>query len=510
MVKRSQPLRPGVPATQALQEIARDALTACDASRAVERAVWAGAGRVVIGGRTISLRRKGNLLVLAFGKASGAMTRGLLNRIAEAGGSRAVRCLVIGSERASRPKGRPRVLQETIRGDHPVPGRASFAAGRKALQFVSSLRPNDDLIFLASGGGSSMMASPLTPFLSSREKTSLHRALIVSGAPIGAINAIRRTFSAVKGGRLAGVARRARTQTTLVVCDVDPERFGEVASGPSLPDHGGREAAVLAIDRYGLAPLMPAAILNVLQTDRLPAAPGPGHPAFRRAAWESILSNRELREAAIRAGRSRGLDVESPVEGLTGPTDDAAGRLAEAIEKAPPHGRLLVLGGEVLTQPLGDGVGGRASELALCLAIRMSDRKSGPWAFLAFGSDGLDGNSPAAGAYADATTLHRSVAARLDVERALAGSDTHRFFRRIGDDFVTGPTGTNVRDLYLLLTGTQESSRSGHAGARKKQGRAGPGRRARPGRRVGSGRSVRPLTRGRRPSRRGSGSSRSR
>ena len=186
MVKRSEKSRPRRRAAQALQEIARDALTACDASRAVERAVWAGAGRVVISGRAISLRRKGKMLVLAFGKASGAMARGLLNRIGEAGGSRAVRCLVIGSERAGRPKGRPRILQETIRGDHPVPGRASFAAGRKALQFLSSLRPNDDLIFLASGGGSSMMASPLAPFLSSRDKISLHRALIGSGAPLGA------------------------------------------------------------------------------------------------------------------------------------------------------------------------------------------------------------------------------------------------------------------------------------------------------------------------------------
>ena len=492
MAKRSEASRPERRAAQALQEIAWDALSACDASRAVERAVWAGAGRIVIAGRTISLRRKGKLLVLAFGKASGAMARGLLNRIGEAGGSMAVRCLVIGSERASWPKGLPRILQEAIRGDHPVPGRASFAAGRKALRFLSGLRPNDDVIFLASGGGSSMMASPLTPFLSSRDKTALHRALIGSGAPIGAINAVRRTFSAVKGGRLAVVARRARTQTTLVVCDVDPERFEEVASGPSLPDRGGIEAAVLAIERYGLAPSMPTAILDAMHSGRLPPAPGPGHPAFRRAAWESILSNRELREAAIRAGRSRGLDVESPEKGLTGPTDAAAGRLAEAIEKAPPQGRLLVLGGEVLTQPLGDGVGGRASELALRLAVRMSDREFGPWAFLAFGSDGVDGNSPAAGAYADATTRHRAAAARLDVERALAVSATHRFFRRLGDDFVTGSTGTNVRDLYLLLTGTQERFKSGQAGTRKKPG------------------GVKPVTRGRRRSRRGSGSSRSR
>lgn len=507
MVKRSGALRPEGRAAQALQEIAWEALSACDASRAVERAVWPGAGRIVIAGRTIGLRRRGRLLVLAFGKASGAMARGLIDRIDEAGGSRPVRCLEIGSDRSGRRSGRRRVVWEAVRGDHPLPGRASFVAGRRALRFLSGLRTNDDLIFLASGGGSSMIAAPLAPFLNSRDKTSLHRTLIGSGAPISAINAVRRAFSAVKGGRLAVAARRARTQTTLVVCDVEPDRFEEVASGPSLPDRGGLEAAILAIDRHGLAPLMPTAILDALRSNRLPVAPGPTHPAFRRAAWESILSNRELREAAIRAGRARGLDVESTEEGLTGPADEAAGRLTEAIERAPSHGRLLVLGGEVLTRPVGGGVGGRASELALRLAIRTSRTRCGPWAFLALGSDGVDGNSPAAGAYADATTLDRAAAARLDAERALAESATHRFFRRLRDDFVTGQTGTNVRDLYLLLTGTRERPSNERRRDRKAPGRstrAARTRRERTGRGAGmpEGR-LRRGTRDRRRSRRG-------
>jgi len=133
--------------------------------------------------------------------------------------------------------------------------------------------------------------------------------------------------------------------------------------------------------------------------------------------------------------------------------------VARAIETAPPGTRLLVLGGEVLTVPVAAVQGGRAQELALRLALRMARLGSRPWAFLALGSDGIDGNSPAAGAYVDQTTLERARLARLDPERTLRDSTTYRFFKKLNDDFTTGPTGTNLRDLYLLLTGPATPTR---------------------------------------------------
>jgi glycerate 2-kinase len=472
-----------------------EALSSCDPGRAVERSVWAGTERLGLCGRTIGLQKKGRLLVIAYGKAAPRMAEGLRARIEAAGGGRPVRGLVIapaggahaatggpepsGGAAASRSGGPPggsappgagaasggaalaarraewkgAVRITRLTGDHPLPGAASFRAAQSALRLAAAAGPGDDLIFLASGGGSALMAAPLRPFMTPAEKTVLHKLLLVSGAPIATINAVRKHLSAVKGGRLGVAARRAKSQATLVLCDVDPESYEDVASGPSLPDQTTLDDMIRAIDRYGLAPALPSRVLDGLRAGAMPETPRRRDPAFRRARHAMILSNRDLRNAAVRSGLAVGLSAESVPFDLIGPVVDAVERVARAIESAPPGTRLLVLGGEVLTAPSGPGTGGRAQEFALRLALRMAGLGSRPWAFLAFGSDGIDGNSPAAGAFADQTTLDRSRAAGADPAKTLRDSDTHRFFSRLGDAFVTGPTGTNVRDLYLLLTG---------------------------------------------------------
>jgi glycerate-2-kinase len=459
-------------ASQILQAIAREALAACDPARAVERAVWAGSGRLVISGHPIPLQRRGRLLVVAFGKAAPGMFAGLAGRIALAEGRRPVVALVVqpvgagsagagsggarmagarsASARAQAPRGFRLVRLEA---EHPVPGRRSFAAGRRALRILGRAGAGDDVIVLASGGGSALMAAPLAPIISPAEKIGLHKVLIASGMPIGAINTVRKHLSAVKGGRLAAAARRAKSQTTLVVSDVDPERFADVASGPSLPDRTTLRDLVEVIARYGIAPAVPPRVLEALRRGRIPETPKPRDPAFRRSRSEVVLSNRDLRNAAVRAGLARGLSAEAMPGEIVAPAEEAVEMVARAIETAPPGTRLLVMGGEVRTVPAGRGVGGRAQELALRLALRMSGLGSRPWGFLALGSDGIDGNSPAAGAFVDGTTLERARAARIDPAKAVRGSDSHAFFRRLQDAVVTGPTGTNVRDLYLLLTG---------------------------------------------------------
>lgn len=484
--KDSKVTHPQSPAAQLLRAIAEQALAACEPGRAVERSVWAGPERLGLCGRTIGLRDKGRLLVFAYGKAAPAMFEGLRGRIAAAGGQRIVQGIVIApagdkATGAGGPAGRrgPRGAGESAPGeraarrarggapfriarvtaDHPLPGAASFRAAQSALRLASAAGPGDDVIFLASGGGSALMAAPLRPFLTPSEKIALHKLLLVSGAPIATINAVRKHLSAVKGGRLATAARRARTQTTLVLCDVDPEAYEDVASGPSLPDRTTLGDLIGAIDRYGLAPALPARVLEGLRSGTLPETPKRRAPEFRRSKHAMILANRDLRNAAVRAGLAAGLSAESVPSDLTGAVEDAVERVARAIESAPPGTRLLVLGGEVLASPRGPGVGGRAQEFALRLTLRMAGLGSRPWAFLAIGSDGIDGNSPAAGAFTDLNTLRRAAAAGLDPEKALRESDSHRFFSRLGDAVVTGPTGTNVRDLYLLVTGEVVATR---------------------------------------------------
>jgi glycerate 2-kinase len=210
---------------------------------------------------------------------------------------------------------------------------------------------------------------------------------------------------------------------------------------------------IRAIDRFGIAPAIPVKVLEGMRRGKIPETPKPRDRVFKRSRSEAILSNRDLRNAAVRGGLTRGLPAEAMPSDITGPVETAVEMVARAIETAPPGTRLLVLGGEVLTAPAVPGEGGRAQEFALRLALRMSGLGSRPWAFLALGSDGTDGNSPAAGAYIDQTTLERARLVRLDPQRALRDATTYKFFKRLNDDFTTGPTGTNVRDLYMLLTG---------------------------------------------------------
>ena len=447
-----------------LRAIAKEAIEACDAGRAVARAVQTRAGRLVLCGRPIRAAGRGKIIVLACGKAAGPMFSTLVERLRAGTVLRPVRALVVGpkgqrmepgvaGDRARKTAAPPRVVATWIEGEHPVPGRGSYRAGRSALRLLSGAGPGDDVVALLSGGGSSLMAAPLASFLTAAEKTSLHQVLVVSGAPITAINSVRKHLSAIKGGRLAVAGRRARTLTTLVVCDVDPDRFDEVASGPMLPDRTTLDDLVEVSGRYGLAPFLPARVLEALRAGRLPESPKPGGAVFRKSRTQMLLSNADLRNAAVRAGLMRNLAAEAMPTEITGTVEAAVEMVARAIEGAPTGLRLLVLGGEVRTVPMSPGTGGRAQEFALRLALRMRGLAVRGWAFLACGSDGRDGNSPAAGAYVDATSLERARALRLDPQKTLARADSWRFFSKLGDDLTTGPTGTNVRDLYLLLTG---------------------------------------------------------
>ncbi len=459
-------------AAQLLRVIAQEALAACDPAAAVRRAVHVRPDHLGLCGRAIAMGKKGRLLLLAYGKAAPAMTAGFLQRFKEADGRRVLDGLVIHPRREDKTKrggeAIPPDLQAVLDGlhlpasrcrlksiaaEHPVPLQSSFVAGKTALRFAARAGAGDDLVFLASGGGSSLMAAPLPGLMKEADKTALHRVLLSSGAPITAINTVRKHLSAVKGGRLAQAARRATSQSTLVMCDVDPERYEEVASGPSLPDRTTLDDMIRAIDRYGIAPALPVKALEALRAGRIPETLKPRDRVFRNSRAEAILSNRDLRNAAVRGGLTRGLPAEAIPTDTVGPVETAVEMVARAIETAPPGTRLLVLGGEVQTVPLVPGEGGRAQELSLRLVLRMAGLGSRPWAFLALGSDGLDGNSPAAGAYVDQTTLERARLARLDPARTLREATTYRFFKKLGDDFSPGPTGTNVRDLYLLLTG---------------------------------------------------------
>jgi glycerate-2-kinase len=240
---------------------------------------------------------------------------------------------------------------------------------------------------------------------------------------------------------------------------VDADRYDEVASGPTVADRTTLEDMVKAADRYGLVPGLPERVLEGLRAEKLPETPKSKEAVFRKSRSLLLLSNADLRNAAVRAGLARGLAAEAMPTEITGSVDAAVEMVARAIEGAPTGLRLLVLGGETRTQPAAGGSGGRAQEFALRLALRMRNLSVRGWAFLAAGSDGIDGRSPAAGAFIDSDTLERARQAGFDPEKVLQRGDSYRMFHGLRDTLVTGPTGTNVRDLYLLLTGLPRAER---------------------------------------------------
>jgi glycerate 2-kinase len=451
-----------------LWSIAEEAIRSCDAARAVTRAVGAEPGRITLGGRPVRTTPPGRLIVLALGKAAEPMYEAFRARLVAAGSKRPVRALVVHPAGSAKPapakEAAPRaaVSHEQVTAfaaEHPVPGKGSLRAGAAALRLLASARSGDDVVALVSGGGSALLEAPLVPFVTPKELERLHQVLVVSGAPIGAINTLRKHLSALKGGRLAALARQARSLSTLIVCDVDLERYEEVASGPTVPDRTTLDDMVETVGRYGLAPALPERVLEGLRGGRLPETPKPKDPIFKRAKSILLLSNLDLRNAAVRGGLARGLSAEAMPTEITGPVEETVEMVARAIEGAPTGLRLLVLGGETRTIAPAGGQGGRAQDLALRLALRMRNLSVRGWAFIAAGSDGQDGSSPAAGAFVDSSTLERARALDLDPEKMLARGDSYKLFHRLGDALVTGPTTTNVRDVYLLLTGLPRRDR---------------------------------------------------
>ncbi|HJQ32912.1 MAG TPA: DUF4147 domain-containing protein [Pyrinomonadaceae bacterium] len=447
---------------RAAREIFGEALAAVDARRAVLDAVGFDGEVLDIRGTRFDLRaRTRKVYSVALGKAAAAMASALDERL---GGALAAGVL------SSTPSDFPISERwQTYEGGHPLPDENSLEAARAALGL---LRRTDDasslIIFLVSGGGSAMLELPRDPRVTLAELREANRALVNCGAPIDEVNAVRRVLSSVKGGGLAAQAPRA-AQVTLVVSDVTAGRAGDVASGPTLPPPTDTTPVAEIVKRYGLGAKLPASILRALLESgaQPPAEDSSGVPleALNETAREFhvLLDNARACEAAARSARARGFAVEFAADIADQPVDAGASALVSRL--AALHAReggravCLISGGEFSCPVRGGGFGGRSSETALRCAFefeklkRQSEASGFPAHAVALcaGTDGVDGNSPAAGALADEETCERARAHGLDAQKFLDDSDAHTFFDRLGDAVTTGPTGTNVRDVRILL-----------------------------------------------------------
>jgi glycerate 2-kinase len=428
------------------QRIFRDTLAAIDISATIEKSL-ARAGNIIhVNGAAIDLSAFDEILAIAFGKASVAMAEGLARVLTP--DFRPQGILVAPSVPPAELRG-----WQTFIGGHPVPNAQSFAAGRAILDRLAQCGERTLVFFLLSGGGSAIVEQPLDSNISLDDFQALHRVLVNCGAPIQEINAIRKHLSATKGGRLAAAAPHS-TKITLAVSDVPPGEESALASGPTLPDPTTVDDVLRIVARYDLAAKLPPSIRSALSGDSLRETPKPGDAVFSASHFVLLLGERELLNAAQRECRTQGYVCVCDRSTNDWPVEKAAESLLAQLEAmAKEHfGKpvAILADGELSSPVTGKGTGGRNAAFVLCCVEKIAGKNI---TVLSAGTDGIDGNSPAAGAVADGATAEQARKAGLNPRDFQSRSDSFTFFSALGDAIMTGPTGNNLRDLRILLWG---------------------------------------------------------
>jgi hydroxypyruvate reductase len=325
------------------------------------------------------------------------------------------------------------------------------AAASDILQTLRSLTERDLVIFLVSGGGSAMVEQFLQPGISLATMAATHKALVESGAPIAAINAVRKHLSAVKGGRLA-VAAAPAEQLTIFVSDVPDGELDALSSGPTMPDRSTTEDTYRIATEYGLSASIPSVVADILTRRSLAETPKPGDTIFARSRWSLLLDSTSLEEAAAVRARELGWRVEIDHSCDDWSAERAAAYLLERLRELRCKGERVCLlsAGEITVQVPAEatGKGGRNQHFALLCGELIAESEI---TVLSAGSDGIDGNSPAAGGLVDGTTMVRAEAANYTVAAALLAFDAYSLLALLGDTVSIGPTGNNLRDLRILL-----------------------------------------------------------
>ncbi len=340
-------------------------------------------------------------------------------------------------------------------GGHPVPNAASFAAGRAILDRLDRCDESTLIFFLISGGGSSLVEQPLDPKVTLADFDRLHSALVTCGGSIEEINAIRKHVSATKGGRLAAAAPKSM-KITLAISDVPVGQESALASGPTLPDPSTIRDAEEVAKKYSLFEKLPAPLKAALENHTLPETPKPGDPVFTRSSFSLVLGQHELMHAAHHACEAEGYVCVCDNSTDNWPLEKAADHLLALlhaqleIQKRENSGRpvAVLADGELSSPVTGNGIGGRNSAFVLTCVPKIAGKNI---TVLSAGTDGIDGNSPAAGAVADGETAARARSAGFDPADFQKRSDAHSLFSRLDDAIITGPTGNNLRDLRILL-----------------------------------------------------------
>jgi glycerate 2-kinase len=344
-----------------------------------------------------------------------------------------------------------------FRGGHPTPTAESIHAAEAILKSLTSLDAASLAIFMISGGGSSIVEKPVDDEISLPDLATTYGTLVHSGAPIAEINAVRKHLSSVKGGRLAQAAYPAQ-QVSILVSDVPDDTPDALASGPTMPDSTSIHDCERIAAKYNLIDQFPKSVAELFRQHALAETPKSDDPAFVCARWWTVLSNKVAIDEATVAATRAGFAVEVDNSCDDWPYDKAANYLLNRLrELRRTVSRVcLISGGEVTVTVRNGGIGGRNQQFALACAEQVSGQDI---TVLSAGTDGIDGNSPAAGAVVDGSTIFRAGSGEVDaragsaeaVQQALSGFNAYPLFDALGDTVITGPTGNNLRDLRILL-----------------------------------------------------------
>jgi glycerate 2-kinase len=429
---------------QIARQIFQETLAAIDIPAAMQRKLQRHGTRLICGEKSFDVTQFEKLRVVAIGKAAHAMVDGLVAVLAPF-----VRFEGVVSAPTA-PRKQAAGLKYFV-GGHPIPNEESWNAAGAILALLKKCDVKTLIFFLLSGGGSALVDMPLDERQTLQEVQQFHHVLVTCGASIEEMNTVRKHLSAVKGGRLA-VAGGSATKITLAVSDVPVGKEPAIASGPTLPDPTTIADTRHILEKYRLVAKFPAELRRWLDSGKMPETPKADNPAFRNAHFSLLLGTDDLFHPAHRAAEAEGFIACCDNSTDDWPVEKAADYLVgqlEELRKIHPGQRVaLIADGEVSSPVTGNGMGGRNSALVLACVEKIAGKKI---AVLSAGTDGIDGNSPAAGAVADGQTHELARQFGLDPADAFRRSDAYTFFSRLDDAIVTGPTGNNLRDLRIVL-----------------------------------------------------------
>jgi hydroxypyruvate reductase len=426
------------------------AITAGDAGRLTRQVLLREGPHLRVGGQTFALDRIRRVVVVGAGKASGSMAQAaeaVLDGVAIDG-------LVVVKELREPGPRRVRVVD----AGHPIPDARGEAAAAEILRLARAAGPDSLVLCLISGGASALTPAPV-PKVTLAEKQAATRLLLECGATINELNAVRKHLSRLKGGQLARVAHPAPV-VSLLLSDVIGDPLDVIASGPTAPDPTTFGDALGILDRFGLRARLPSSVRAHLEGGARGEAeetPKPGDPALAGVTNVVIGNNGLVVDAAVAEARRVGLTPCLLTRRLQGEAREVARVFAALLDETARGGLVqgrpacLIAGGETTVTIRGRGTGGRCQEFALALVPELASMRD--VVVLAAGTDGSDGPTDAAGAVVDTTTLERARGKGMDARRALAENDSHPFFAALGDLVMTGPTGSNLMDLYLGVIG---------------------------------------------------------